>query len=81
MLVPIIDIVAEYLMAISVAIKSKLELSMEIAVFLSLQIALFVAPALMFTSLRMGISLNLGFNEIRTYGVDGNFDHQLLCCS
>ena len=81
MLVPIIGNVVEYLMAISVAIKSKSELSMEIAVFLSLQIALFVAPALMFTSLRMGNSLNLGFNEIRTCGINGNFDHQLLCCN
>jgi len=61
-LVPIIGNVAEHLVAINVAIKNKMELSMEIAVSSSLQIALFVAPVLVFVSLLMGNPLNLVFN-------------------
>ena len=61
-LVPIIGNVAEHLVAITVAIKNKMELSMEIAVSSSLQIALFVAPVLVFVSLLMGNPLNLVFN-------------------
>jgi Ca2+:H+ antiporter len=61
-LVPIIGNVAEHLVAINVAVKNKMELSMEIAVSSSLQIALFVAPVLVFVSLLMGNPLNLVFN-------------------
>lgn len=61
-LVPIIGNVAEHLVAITVAVKNKMELSMEIAVSSSLQIALFVAPVLVFISLLMGNPLNLVFN-------------------
>lgn len=61
-LVPIIGNVAEHLVAITVAYKNKMELSMEIAVSSSLQIALFVAPVLVFVSLLMGNPLNLVFN-------------------
>jgi len=61
-LVPIIGNVAEHLVAITVAVKNKMELSMEIAVSSSLQIALFVAPFLVFVSLLMGNPLNLVFN-------------------
>ena len=61
-LVPIIGNVAEHLVAITVAVKNKMELSMEIAVSSSLQIALFVAPFLVFISLLMGNPLNLVFN-------------------
>jgi Ca2+:H+ antiporter len=46
----------------NVAVKNKMELSMEIAVSSSLQIALFVAPVLVFVSLLMGNPLNLVFN-------------------
>lgn len=61
-LVPIIGNVAEHLVAITVAVKNKMELSMEIAISSSLQIALFVAPVLVFVSLLMGNPLNLVFN-------------------
>jgi Ca2+:H+ antiporter len=50
-LIPIIGNVAEHLVAVQVAIKNDMELSMEIAVGSSLQIALFVAPVLVFVSL------------------------------
>ncbi|HOV05666.1 MAG TPA: calcium/proton exchanger [Anaerolineaceae bacterium] len=61
-LVPIIGNVAEHLVAINMAIKNKMELSMEIAISSSLQIALFVAPVLVFISLLFGNPLNLVFN-------------------
>lgn len=61
-LVPLIGNVAEHLVAVTVAIKNKMELSMEIAVSSSTQIALLVAPLLVFISLIMGNPLNLVFN-------------------
>jgi Ca2+:H+ antiporter len=62
-LVPIIGNVAEHLVAIKVAYKNKMDLSMEIAVSSSLQIALFVAPVLVFVSLLLGNPLTLVFNS------------------
>ena len=61
--IPIIGNVAEHLVAVQVAIKNKMTLSVEIAVASSLQIALFVAPALVFISLLMGQRLTLAFNQ------------------
>jgi Ca2+:H+ antiporter len=61
-LVPIIGNIAEHLVAVQMALKNKMELSMEIAVSSSLQIALFVAPFLVFISLLMGNPLTLVFN-------------------
>ncbi len=61
-LVPVIGNIAEHLVAVQVALKNKMELSMEIAVSSSLQIALFVAPVLVFISLLMGYPLTLVFN-------------------
>jgi len=61
-LVPIIGNIAEHLVAVTMAVKNHMELSMEIAVSSSLQIALFVAPILVFLSLLMGHPLTLVFN-------------------
>ena len=61
-LVPIIGNIAEHLVAVKMAYKNKMELSMEIAISSSLQIALFVAPILVFISLLMGNPLTLVFN-------------------
>lgn len=61
-LVPIIGNIAEHLVAVKMAFKNQMELSMEIAVSSSLQIALFVAPILVFISLLMGNPLTLVFN-------------------
>lgn len=62
-LIPIIGNVAEHLVAVEVALKNKMELSLEIALGSSLQIALFVAPVLVFISLLFGQYLNLVFNQ------------------
>jgi Ca2+:H+ antiporter len=62
-LIPLIGNVAEHLVAVKVALQNHMELSVEIAVASSLQIALFVAPVLVFVSLLMGHPLHLTFNE------------------
>jgi len=60
-IVPIIGNVAEHLVAVQVAIKNRMELSMTIALGSSLQIALFVAPVLVFISLLFEEKLVLAF--------------------
>ncbi len=62
-LIPLIGNVAEHIVAVEVAIRNQMDLSVEIAVASSLQIALFVAPVLVFISLILGNPLQLIFNE------------------
>lgn len=62
-LIPIIGNVAEHLVSVKVALMDQMDLSVEIAVASSLQIALFVAPVLVFVSLLMGNPLTLIFNQ------------------
>lgn len=63
-LIPLIGNVAEHFVAVQVAARNQMDLSVEIAVSSSLQIALFVAPVLVFISLIMGNPLQLIFNEL-----------------
>jgi Ca2+:H+ antiporter len=60
--VPLVGNVAEHAVAVQTAIKNKIELSMAVSLGSSLQIALFVAPLLVFISLLMGNPLTLVFN-------------------
>jgi Ca2+:H+ antiporter len=62
--IPIIGNVAEHLVAVQMALKNKMTLSVEIAIASSLQIALFVAPLLVFISLLIGNPLTLVFNPL-----------------
>jgi Ca2+:H+ antiporter len=62
-LIPIVGNVSEHLVAVQVALRNKMELSVEIAVSSSLQVALFVAPLLVFISLWVGNPLQLIFNQ------------------
>jgi Ca2+:H+ antiporter len=61
-LIPIIGNAAEHVVAVQVAVRNQMDLSVEIAVSSSLQVALFVAPFLVFVSLMMGHPLSLIFN-------------------
>lgn len=70
-LVPIIGNVAEHLVSINVAYKNQMDLSIEIAVSSSLQIALFVAPILVFISLLIGNPLTLVFNPFELSALGG----------
>ena len=62
-IIPIIGNVAEHLVAVQVAAKNQMELSLAISIGSSLQIALFVAPLIVFISLLMGNPLTLVFNR------------------
>jgi Ca2+:H+ antiporter len=70
-LVPIIGNVAEHLVAVTVAMKNRMTLSVEIAIGSSLQIALFVAPLLVFLSLLLGNPLTLVFNRFELIALAG----------
>jgi Ca2+:H+ antiporter len=61
--VPIIGNVAEHVVAVQVARKNQMDLSLSIALGSTLQIALFVAPLLVFVSLLLGHPLTLEFNH------------------
>lgn len=62
-LVPVIGNVAEHMVAVQVALKNQMDLSLSIALGSSLQIALFVAPILVFISLLIGHPMTLEFNH------------------
>ncbi|NPV68598.1 MAG: calcium/proton exchanger [Anaerolineae bacterium] len=61
-IVPIVGNVAEHLVAVQVAMKNQMDLSLNISLGSSLQIALFVAPVLVFVSLLFQNKLLLVFN-------------------
>ena len=63
-LIPLIGNVAEHFVAVQVAGRNKMDLSVEIAISSSLQIALFVAPVLVFISLLFNNPLQLIFNDL-----------------
>ncbi|MCB9450460.1 MAG: calcium/proton exchanger [Anaerolineaceae bacterium] len=69
-IIPLVGNVAEHLVAVQVAIKNKMELSLAVSLGSSLQIALFVAPVLVFVSLLMGgETLLLVFNTFELVAV------------
>ncbi len=61
-IIPLIGNVAEHIVAVQVAAKNQMDLSMSISLGSSLQIALFVAPVLVFVSLFFKEKLLLVFN-------------------
>jgi len=65
----IIGNAAEHSTAIIMAIKNKMDVALEIAVGSSLQIALFVAPVLVFTSLLFGKPMDLIFHPFELAGI------------
>jgi Ca2+:H+ antiporter len=62
--VPIVGNAAEHSSAIFLAAKNKMDVSIEIAIGSSTQIALFIAPVLVFVSLLLGEPLDLIFTPI-----------------
>lgn len=61
-IIPIVGNVAEHIVGVQVAMKNKMDLSLAISLGSSLQIALFVAPLLVFVSLLFGRELTLFFS-------------------
>jgi Ca2+:H+ antiporter len=70
-IVPLVGNVAEHIVAVQVAVKNRMELSLAISLGSSLQIALFVAPVLIFTSLLMGNPITLVFNQFELISLVG----------
>jgi Ca2+:H+ antiporter len=68
-LLPIIGNAAEHATAVTVAMKNKMDLSVSVAVGSSLQIALFVAPALVLAGWLMGKPMDLDFNPFELVAV------------
>jgi Ca2+:H+ antiporter len=61
--VPLVGNVAEHAVAVQAAWRDKMELSMAVSLGSSLQMALFVAPILVFFSLLMSVPMTLVFNQ------------------
>ncbi|MCC6315239.1 MAG: calcium/proton exchanger [Thermomicrobiales bacterium] len=62
MLVPLVGNVAEHLVAVQMALRNKMDLSLGIAVGSGLQVALFVAPVLVLVGIAIGRPMTLVFN-------------------
>ncbi|HJZ46267.1 MAG TPA: calcium/proton exchanger [Roseiflexaceae bacterium] len=61
-IIPIVGNVAEHIVGVQVAYKNKMDLSLAISLGSSMQVALFVAPLLVFISLLFGPELTLFFS-------------------
>src|SRR6266511_4236256 len=61
-IIPIVGNVAEHIVGVQVAIKNKMDLSLAISLGSSMQVALFVAPLLVFISLLFGPEMTLFFS-------------------
>jgi len=70
-IIPLVGNIAEHLVAVQVALKNKMELSLAVSLGSSLQIALFVAPVLVFVSLLFQDKLLLVFNEFELIALIG----------
>jgi len=68
-IIAIIGNAAEHSTAIMMAIKNKMDIALEIAIGSSLQIALFVAPILVFASLLLGNPMDLIFHQFELVGI------------
>ncbi len=78
-LIPLLSDVAEHVVGVQMAYKNKMDLSMSISLESATQIALFVAPVLVFISFFMGNEMNLFFSpfEIVIVGLSVYFINQI----
>ncbi len=70
-IIPIVGNIAEHIVAVQVATENKMDLSLSISLGSSLQIALFVAPVLVFVAAAMGQPLTLEFNVYELFALGG----------
>ena len=70
-LIPLVGNAAEHMVAVQVALKNEMDLSLSIAIGSSLQIALFVAPLLVFLSLLVGHPMPLEFSYFELAALTG----------
>jgi Ca2+:H+ antiporter len=71
MLVPLIGNVAEHLVAVQMAIKNKMDLSLGVAVGSSIQVALFVTPVIVFAGILLDKPITLVFNNFELAALIG----------
>ena len=78
--IPLVGNIAEHLVAVQVALKNKMELSLAVSVGSSLQVALFVAPVLVFITLLLtGQPLLLVFNSFELIALFATVIDNGLC--
>ena len=70
-IIPIVGNIAEHVVAVQVAMENKMDLSLSISLGSSLQIALFVAPVLVFVAAVLGPKLTLEFNVYELFALGG----------
>ncbi|MDQ6907272.1 MAG: calcium/proton exchanger [Chloroflexota bacterium] len=70
-IIPIVGNIAEHIVAVQVAMENKMDLSLSISLGSSLQIALFVAPVLVFVGAVMGQRLTLEFDVYELFALGG----------
>jgi Ca2+:H+ antiporter len=68
-IIPLVGNVAEHIVGVQVAYKNKMDLSLAISLGSSMQIALFVAPLLVFISLLFGREMTLFFSLFEVAGL------------
>jgi Ca2+:H+ antiporter len=68
-LLPLVGGAAEYVTAVSVAIKNNMDLSVSVAMGSSLQVALFMAPLLVIVGVAIGQPMDLNFNPFEVVAV------------
>ncbi len=61
-IIPLVGNVAEHLVGVQAAVKDRMDLSLAISLGSSMQVALFVAPLLVFVSIALGHPMDLIFN-------------------
>ncbi len=71
-LIPLVGNAAEHMVGVQMALKNRMELSLGISIGSSLQMALFVAPLLVFVSLLLGNPLTLAFNQFELIALVGS---------
>ena len=71
MLVPLVGNVAEHLVAVRMALKNKMDLSLAIALGSSLQVALFVTPVLVFAGILLDQKMSLVFSSFELAALVG----------
>jgi Ca2+:H+ antiporter len=71
MLVPLIGNVAEHLVAVQMALKNQMDLSLGVAVGSSIQVALFVTPVIVFAGIVLDQPTTLVFNNFELAALIG----------
>ncbi len=70
-IIPVVGNIAEHVVAVQMAMENKMDLSLSISLGSSVQIALFVAPVLVFIAALVGQHMTLEFNVYELFALGG----------